>query len=135
MTHIRRKCEQQLNHANPLVAATWSKPLKNFNHVGNLPASRLRTRSFSNLLLNNVSNKLYCCILTVLCHKGVHYSSLFDEFHSRFTRVLKWPTRAKTAQFTHERVEYNIFLFDEPLKGSKSLKTFKINFTFRFDKL
>jgi hypothetical protein len=39
------------------------------------------------------------------------------------------------AQFTHERVEYNVFLFDEPLKGSKSLKTFKISLTFRFDKL
>jgi hypothetical protein len=38
-------------------------------------------------------------------------------------------------EFTHERVEYNVFLFDEPLKGSKSLKTFKISLTFRFDKL
>jgi hypothetical protein len=28
-----------LNDANPLVAATWSKPLNNFNHVRNLPAS------------------------------------------------------------------------------------------------
>jgi hypothetical protein len=41
----------------------------------------------------------------------------------------------KKTQFAHERVEYNIFLFDEPLKGSKSLKTFKISLTFRFDKL
>jgi hypothetical protein len=41
----------------------------------------------------------------------------------------------KKAQLTHERVEYNVFLFDEPLKGSKSLKTFKISLTFRFDKL
>jgi hypothetical protein len=30
----------------------------------------------------------------------------------------------KKAQFTHERVEYNVFLLDELLKGSKSLKTF-----------
>jgi hypothetical protein len=37
----------------------------------------------------------------------------------------------KKAQFT--RVEYNVFLFDEPLKDSKSLKTFKISLTFRFD--
>jgi hypothetical protein len=29
----------------------------------------------------------------------------------------------------------NVFLFDEPLKGSKSLKIFKIYLTFRFDKL
>jgi hypothetical protein len=29
----------------------------------------------------------------------------------------------------------NSSLFDEPLKGSKSLKTFKISLTFRFDKL
>jgi hypothetical protein len=36
---MRWKCEQHLNDANPLVAATWSKPLNNFNHVRNLPAS------------------------------------------------------------------------------------------------
>jgi hypothetical protein len=41
----------------------------------------------------------------------------------------------KKARFTHERIEYNVFLFDEPLKGSKSLKIFKIILTFRFDKL
>jgi hypothetical protein len=41
----------------------------------------------------------------------------------------------KKAQFTHERVEFNIFLFDEPLKSCKSLKIFKISLTFRFDKL
>jgi hypothetical protein len=39
----------------------------------------------------------------------------------------------KKAQFTHEQVEYNVFLFDEPLKGSKPLKIFKISLTFRFD--
>jgi hypothetical protein len=41
----------------------------------------------------------------------------------------------KKAQITQERVEYNVFMFDEPLKGSKSLKIFKISLTFRFDKL
>jgi hypothetical protein len=41
----------------------------------------------------------------------------------------------KIAQITQERVEYNIFLFDESPKGSKSLKIFKISLTFRFDKL
>jgi hypothetical protein len=41
------------------------------------------------------------------------YSSLFNEFVPKKT------------QFTHERVEY-IFLFEEPLKGSKWLKVFKI---------
>jgi hypothetical protein len=45
------------------------------------------------------------------------------------------PQVPKKAQFTHERVEYNVFLFDEPPKGSKSLKIFKISLTFRFDKL
>jgi hypothetical protein len=39
------------------------------------------------------------------------------------------------AQITQERVEYNVFLFDEPPKGSKSLKIFKISLTFRFDKV
>jgi hypothetical protein len=46
-----------------------------------------------------------------------------------------WHEWAKKAQFTHERVEYNVFLFDEALKGFKSLKIFKISLTFRFDKL
>jgi hypothetical protein len=41
----------------------------------------------------------------------------------------------KRVQFTQEQVEYNVFLFDDHLKGSKSLKIFKINLTFRFDKL
>ncbi|KAJ3616884.1 hypothetical protein MTP99_009145, partial [Tenebrio molitor] len=44
------------------------------------------------------------------------------------------PRVPKKAQITQERVEYNIFLFDKPLKGSKSLKIFKISLTFRFDK-
>jgi hypothetical protein len=42
---------------------------------------------------------------------------------------------AKKVQITQERVEYNVFLFDEPLKGSKSLKIFKIILTLRFDNL
>jgi hypothetical protein len=41
----------------------------------------------------------------------------------------------KKAQITQERVEYNVFLFDEPPKGFKSLKISKISLTFRFDKL
>jgi hypothetical protein len=41
----------------------------------------------------------------------------------------------KKAQITQEQVEYNVFLFDEPPKGSKSLKIFTISLTFRFDKL
>jgi hypothetical protein len=41
----------------------------------------------------------------------------------------------KKAQITQEQVEYNVFLFDEPPKGFKSLKTFKFSLTFRFDKL
>jgi hypothetical protein len=40
--------------------------------------------------------------------------------------------KCQKGQFTQERVEY-VFLFDEPLKGSKSLKIFEINLTFRFD--
>jgi hypothetical protein len=41
----------------------------------------------------------------------------------------------KKAQIKQERVEYNVFLFDESPKGSKSLKIFKISLTFCFDKL
>jgi hypothetical protein len=42
---------------------------------------------------------------------------------------------SKKAQFTHKRVEYTVFLFDELLKGSKLLKIFKISLKFRFDKM
>jgi hypothetical protein len=41
----------------------------------------------------------------------------------------------KKTQITQELVEYNVFLFDEPPKGSKSLKILKVSLTFRFDKL
>jgi hypothetical protein len=58
-------------------------------------------------------------------------ASLKREWNERF----KGPRVPKKSQFTHERVEYNVFLFDESLKGSKSLKIFKISLTFRFDKL
>ncbi|CAH1376043.1 unnamed protein product [Tenebrio molitor] len=40
----------------------------------------------------------------------------------------------KKAQFTQERVEFNVFLFDEPLKAP-SLNIFKISLTFHFDSL
>jgi hypothetical protein len=53
----------------------------------------------------------------------------------RVKRAFERPTSAKKVQFTQERVEYNVFLFDDPLKGSKSLKIFKINLAFRSDKL
>jgi hypothetical protein len=77
-------------------------------------------------------------LISQTVEKVVKNSSLFEEFvcklglfHSRF----KGPRVPKKVQFTHERVEYNVFLFDEPHKGSNSLKTFKISLTFRFDKL
>jgi hypothetical protein len=59
------------------------------------------------------------------------WTSLKLEWNESF----KCPRVPKKAQITQERVEYNVFLFDEPLKGSKSLKIFKISLTFRFDKL
>jgi hypothetical protein len=81
-------------------------------------------------------------------HK-IRNSYLFNEFvcnfgffwHEWISLKLEWnesfkgPRVPKKAQITQERVEYNVFLFDEPLKGSKSLKIFKISLTFRFDKL
>jgi hypothetical protein len=81
------------------------------------------------------------CLIASTTHQDKEWSiinSLFDEFVCklgfRFTRVLNWRTRAKKAQLTHERVEYNVFFFDEPLTGSKSLEIFKISLTFRSDK-
>jgi hypothetical protein len=52
-----------------------------------------------------------------------------------FLANFKGPRVPKKAQFTQERGEYNVFLFGEPLKGSKPLKIFKISLKFRFDKL
>jgi hypothetical protein len=69
-----------------------------------------------------------------VCKLGIFWHAwaiLKCEWNERF----KGPRVPKKAQFTHEWVEYNVFLFDELLKGSKSLKTFKISLTFRFDKL
>jgi hypothetical protein len=57
------------------------------------------------------------------------------QFKTRVKREFEKSTSAKKAQITQERVEYNVFLFDKPPKGSKSLKIFKISLTFRFDKL
>jgi hypothetical protein len=68
------------------------------------------------------------CKLDFFWHE---WASLKRSFHSHF----KGPRVPKQAQFTHERVEYNVFLFDEPLKHPKSLKIFKISLTFRCDKL
>jgi hypothetical protein len=59
------------------------------------------------------------------------WTSLKREWNERF----KGLRAKKKAQFTQERVEYKVVLFDELLKGAKSLKTFKISLTFRFDKL
>jgi hypothetical protein len=57
------------------------------------------------------------------------------QFKTSFRSRFKGPRVPKKAQFTQEQVEYNVFLVDEPLKGSKSLKIFKISLTFHFDKL
>jgi hypothetical protein len=72
-----------------------------------------------------VRNSTSSCVNWAFWHEWV------SSFHSRF----KGPRVPKKAQFTQERVEYNVFLLDEPPKGSKSPKIFKISLMFRFDKL
>jgi hypothetical protein len=82
-------------------------------------------------------------------HKRVRNSSLFNEFvcklglfwHAWTILKREWnePTSAKKGPI-YTRTSwiqrfFVLFLFDEPLKDSKSLKTFKISLTFRFDKL
>jgi hypothetical protein len=60
--------------------------------------------------------------LTSLCVNWAFFGMsgpLKRSFHSCFK--LAHSCHQKKAQFTHERVEYKVFLFDEPLKGSKSL--------------
>jgi hypothetical protein len=61
------------------------------------------------LFLTDVKIVVY---LTSLCVNWAFFGTsgpLKRSFHSRY----KMP---KKAQFTHERVEYKVFLFDEPLK-------------------
>jgi hypothetical protein len=72
------------------------------------------------------------------CDKMVSYKTrIINNYYltSSCVNWVFWHEWAKKAQLTHERVEYSVFLFDEPPKGSKSLKIFKISLTFRFDKL
>jgi hypothetical protein len=58
------------------------------------------------------------------------------DLHASETSVLKaHECQKKSNLHKNELNMYKLFLFDEPLKGSKSLKIFKINLTFRFDKL
>jgi hypothetical protein len=77
-------------------------------------------------------------IVVYLTSSCVNWAFFWHEWASlklEFNESFKSPRVPKKAQITQERVEYNVFLFDEPLKGSKSLKIFKISLTFRFDKL
>jgi hypothetical protein len=45
---------------------------------------------------------------------------------TRFTRVLIWLTHTKKAQFTQERVEYNVFCSTTSLKAPTRLKSLKL---------
>jgi hypothetical protein len=84
--------------------------------------------NFSPSIYNILLFDEFTCKLGLFWHE---WAILKRERNERF----KDPRVPKKAQFTHERVEYNVFLLDELLKGPKSLKTFKISLTFRFDKL
>jgi hypothetical protein len=97
----------------------------------------------------SIQTTTFWSLCAFIWFKHVSNSSLFNEFvfnlgffwHEWANLKLECnesfngPRVPKRAQFTQERVEYKVFLFDEPLKGRKSLKMFKISSTFRFDKL
>jgi hypothetical protein len=99
--------------------------------------------------LSNLSKSVHTGENSQILRVSNKNSSLFNEFARKLglfwhewtilkrecNERFKGPRVPKKAQFTHERVEYNVFWFDEPLKSSKSLKIFKISLTFRFDKL
>jgi hypothetical protein len=110
----------------------------------------LLSRAFwdRNLPLVKIFMKLYesPCMYTIIYTWTYdnNNSSLFNEFvcnlgsfrHEWVSLKLEWnesfkgPRLRKKAQITQERVEYNVFLFDESPKGSKSLKIFKISWRF-----
>jgi hypothetical protein len=96
-----------------------------------------------NYLVMHVSlNYKMCQKLFIRIYQAANSRPYFWQFHV-FQRAYigkyyggQIPKNSiKKAKFTHDRVEYKVFLFDEPLKGSKSPKIIKINLTFRFDKL
>jgi hypothetical protein len=69
------------------------------------------------------------------CVNWAFFSTSGPFLKRKCNERFKGPRVPKKTQFTHERVEYNVFWFDEPLNSSKSFKIFKISLTFRFDKL
>jgi hypothetical protein len=92
-----------------------------------LSISHLSSLRIDNVILTLTVLKIVCSLFNeFVCNLGFFW----HEWAS-----LKGPRMPKKAQITQERVEYNVFLFDERPKDSKSLKIFKISLTFRFDKL
>jgi hypothetical protein len=57
------------------------------------------------------------------------------DLNASETSVLKAHECQKKSNLHKNELNTTFFLFGDPLKGSKSLKIFKINLTFRFDKL
>jgi hypothetical protein len=103
-----------------------------FFHSENIPLVT-KNETYRNWLLHNsyLFNEFVC----KLGFFWYEWARLKREWNERFKGQKKSKKRPKKVQFTQKWVEYNVFLFDDPLKGSKSLKIFKINLTFRFDKL
>jgi hypothetical protein len=79
------------------------------------------------ILLKSIINQVdvYC---KNLIKKMVVYSTSSCVIWAFFG--MSGPRVPKKAQITRERVEYNVFLLDEPLKGPKSLKMLKNSLTF-----
>jgi hypothetical protein len=71
---------------------------------------------FKHSNLRKVNCIAYFVVLRREPIKLAQCSRLFDEF---LCKLGFFGTRAKKSQFTQKRVEYNVFLFDEPLKGDR----------------
>jgi hypothetical protein len=90
--------------------------------------------------LTNFLQNLASCQTSLKLEKCWDYSKITWTYRSLCNRKKNLfqnqnPSILLNSSLFNERDEYNVFLYDEPLKGSKSLKIFKISLTFRFDKL
>jgi hypothetical protein len=95
-----------------------------------LSISHLSSLRIDNVILTLTVLKIVCSLFNeFVCNLGSfwhEWASLKLEWNESF----KGPRVPKGAQIAQERVEYNVLLFDEPLKGCKSHKIFKIDVSF-----
>jgi hypothetical protein len=96
----------------------------------------VKNKSIKNVSIN-LNNSGVNVIITIIVYFPFFLGNFVIKGYRFFMSLEseKKSNRINNSSLFNEPVKHNVFLFDEPLKGSKSLKIFKISLTFRFDKL